>query len=136
MSSAQRAALERINAANDARECEPAPLAVLYLEDGTEKPLPTRWVVCPVCAGKGSHVNPAIDGHGLTAEDFDQDPDFAEDYAAGVYDQTCNKCLGRTTVRAVDLDRLSPEDLAAYQRQQREAAECDAIARSEFMRGA
>ena len=136
MSSAQRALLERMNAAHDARECEPADAPVLYLEDGTEKPLPTRWVVCPVCDGKGSHVNPAIDGHGLTAEDFDQDPDFAEDYAAGVYDQVCNKCEGRTTVRAVDLDRLSPEDLAAYQRQQREEANLRAMERAEFIRGA
>jgi hypothetical protein len=81
-------------------------------------------------------VNPAIDCHGISAEEFAEDPDFAESYAAGEYDQTCNKCQGRTTVRAVDLDALSPEDLAAYERQQREDAEDDAMARAEFIRGA
>lgn len=57
-----------------------------------------RWIVCPVCEGKGTHVNPDIDANGLTAEDFDEDPDFAEDYRSGVYDVTCYTCKGRTTV--------------------------------------
>jgi hypothetical protein len=136
VSSAQRAMLERMNAANDARECEPADAPVLYLEDGTEKKLPTRWVVCPVCDGKGSHVNPAIDCHGISAEEFAEDPDFAESYAAGEYDQTCNKCQGRTTVRAVDLDALTPEERAAYQRQQRDDADYEAMRRAEIRAGA
>jgi len=131
-----RAALERINAANDPRECEPADAPVLYLEDGTEKPLPTRWVVCPVCKGAGSHVNPSIDCGGISAEDFDQDPEFTDAYARGVYDVTCHKCEGRTTVRAVNLEALTPEELKAYQRQERDRRELDAMERAEFMRGA
>ena len=43
--------------------------------------IPATYAVCDRCEGKGSHVNPAIDGNGLSAEDFDeQGPDFREDY--------------------------------------------------------
>jgi DnaJ-class molecular chaperone len=56
------------------------------------------WEVCGTCDGKGTHVNPSIDSHGLSREDFDEDPDFAEDYFNGVHDVTCYECNGRTTV--------------------------------------
>jgi hypothetical protein len=56
------------------------------------------WEVCPTCEGKGSHVNPSIDAHGLTAVDFYEDPDFAESYFRGDYDQPCNECGGRRVV--------------------------------------
>lgn len=35
-----------------------------------ELELPGHYEVCPRCEGKGKHVNPAIDGNGLSAEDF------------------------------------------------------------------
>lgn len=120
----------------DSRNCQRAQPPVLYLADGTEKALPVKWVVCPVCDGEGEHINPAIDCGGLTAEDFAEDPDFAEGYVRGDYKQPCNRCGGRTTVPEVDLDRLSAEDGALFERQQREAAEYDAIERAERMRGA
>lgn len=56
------------------------------------------WDVCPTCAGSGSHVNPSIDSHGLTAEDFHDDPDFAGDYIRGHYDVQCYNCHGRRVV--------------------------------------
>lgn len=56
-----------------------------------EKP---RWIICVVCDGEGSTVNPSIDGNGLTREDFDDDPDFAEEYMAGTYDIACRACGG------------------------------------------
>lgn len=117
MSSAQRAALECMNAYHDSRECDAVEAPVLYLEDGTEKKLPMKWAVCHVCNGKGTHVNPSIDSGGLTSEDFAEDPDFAEEYFAGTYDQTCNACKGRTTVAVVDEDRISPADLKLYREQ-------------------
>jgi hypothetical protein len=128
--------LERLNWANDARNCEPDAAPVLYLDDGTEVPLPTRWAVCSVCEGKGTHVNPSIDCDGLTAEDFADDPDFAEDYMAGTYDQTCNRCKGRTTERVVDLDKMPADQRAAYEKQCREDAQQRAEERSEYLRGA
>jgi hypothetical protein len=56
------------------------------------------YEVCPTCDGKGTHVNPSIDCCGLTAEDFAEDPDFAESYHRGMYDQPCNQCRGRRVV--------------------------------------
>ncbi len=57
-----------------------------------------RFEVCPTCDGRGSHVNPSIDAHGLTAEDFYEDPDFRDEYFGGAYDQPCNECGGASTV--------------------------------------
>lgn len=55
-----------------------------------------RYEVCPRCDGKGTHVNPSIDGNGLTYEDFEREgPTFREDYFAGVYDVTCYNCEGK-----------------------------------------
>lgn len=90
---------------------------ILYLDDGTELELPTRWEVCPTCDGRGSHVNPSIDAGGITAEEMHEDPDFADSYFRGAYDVKCYQCGGRTTVPAVDWDALSPEHRAAYEKQ-------------------
>jgi hypothetical protein len=61
------------------------------------------WLLCPVCNGEGTTVNPNIDANGLTAEDFNEDPDFREDYMSGVYDITCAACNG---MRVVKMERL------------------------------
>lgn len=75
--------------------------------------LPGKMEVCPRCEGKGSHVNPAVDGNGLTREDFDEDPDFAEDYFGGVFDICCEECKGMRVVCVPDIfdheDRVLPE---------------------------
>jgi hypothetical protein len=71
------------------------------------------WIVCPVCNGEGKTVNPNIDAHGLTREDFDEDPDFAEDYMAGVYDITCAACNG---MRVVKRQRIRQLEQAAEDR--------------------
>ncbi len=85
--------------------------------------LPTTWEVCPLCQGDGHHVNPSIDAHGLSAEDFYDDPDFAEDYFSGVYDQPCNECHGRTTVKVANLEAMPEELRDAYQQQCEDVAE-------------
>ena len=69
--------------------------------------LPVRFEVCGRCNGHGCHVNPAIDGHGLTAEDFRDDPDFEEGYFSGRYDVTCEVCDGVRVLPEVDEDRLT-----------------------------
>jgi hypothetical protein len=71
------------------------------------------WEVCGTCNGKGTHVNPGIDAHGLSREDFDADPDFREEYFSGAYDIPCNECHGRTTVAIADPDHNTPEALEA-----------------------
>lgn len=57
-----------------------------------------EWEVCPTCGGRGSHVNPSIDCNGLSAEDFHDDPDFAESYFSGAYDVPCYECGGKNVV--------------------------------------
>jgi hypothetical protein len=64
------------------------------------------WILCPVCEGEGKTVNPNIDDNGLTREDFDEDPDFAQDYINGVYDITCNACGGMRVVKPSRIKEL------------------------------
>lgn len=71
--------------------------------------LPATWGVCSTCSGKGSHVNPSIDAGGLSPEVFREDPDFAENYFSGTYDQSCNECHGKRVTPQVDWDAV-PED--------------------------
>lgn len=101
-----------------------------------EEELPMKWGVCHVCDGKGKHVNPSIDAGGLSAEDFHDDPDFAEDYMRGTYDVTCNGCNGRTTVPVVDWDALDPTRRKAYEEQLKEECLDHAERLSEIRMGA
>jgi len=84
-----------------------------YGEDDELIVVPAKWEVCGLCDGRGSHVNPSIDAHGLSPEDFAEDPGFAEDYFSGVYDETCRRCNGRTTEPTVDWDGCSKEQKKA-----------------------
>jgi len=83
--------------------------------------LPAHREVCPLCQGKGSHVNPAIDAHGITSDEFDEDPEFRESYLRGVYDVPCYECDGKRVVPVVDREGLTPEQKA-------DLAEVDEIA--------
>lgn len=65
-----------------------------------------KWKICPVCRGDGKTVNPNIDAHGLTANDFAEDPDFAENYFRGNYDIECAACKGSGKIRPGDHKRL------------------------------
>ena len=60
------------------------------------------FCICGECRGSGKHVNRAIDGNGLPSE-FQDDPDFMEEYRAGMYDVVCEACGGRRVM-------LEPED--------------------------
>ncbi|MAG27855.1 hypothetical protein CMI47_20200 [Candidatus Pacearchaeota archaeon] len=66
-----------------------------------------KRIVCEICRGRGEIVNPAIDASGLTAEDFDEDPEFYENYMSGAYDTLCSGCQGLR----VQLIPAYPEDL-------------------------
>ena len=73
-----------------------------------------KWEVCPTCDGNGAHVNPSIDCGGISSDDFYDDPDFAEAYFGGAYDQTCNECDGRRVVPEVDEDRTDKAMVERY----------------------
>lgn len=66
----------------------------------------SKWMICPACSGEGSCVNPNIDSGGLSADDFRDDPEFAEDYLSGVYDVCCAACSGTGKILSADLQRL------------------------------
>lgn len=76
----------------------------LELEDGSCVVLHTKFEVCPACEGKGKTVNPAIDSHGISPEEFAEDPDFEEAYFNGFYDEQCYHCSGKRVVPTVDYD--------------------------------
>lgn len=82
----------------------------LYTEDGEEEQVvfPAHYEVCYRCRGAGKHVNPSIDGHGISREEFDMDPEFEENYFAGVYDVVCDECNGLRVVAVID-KTLPPE---------------------------
>jgi len=93
--------------------------------------LPARYEVCDTCEGKGSHVNPSIDAHGISGEEFAEDPDFEESYLSGRYDVTCYGCGGMRVVPVVDEDRASKADFVLYEEHADECAAYDAEEASE-----
>lgn len=72
--------------------------------------IPIKFVVCPTCRGRSQYVNPAIDSHGLTQDDFDADPDFMDDYRSGRFNVRCEHCRGASVIpcpiRSDDLKRI------------------------------
>lgn len=81
--------------------------------------LPAHWEICDRCDGDGkssAHLG------SFTREDFDEDPDFMEDYMDGQYDITCEACKGSGKVLEIDEERCTTdEQKAALQRMQEEA---------------
>lgn len=91
----------------------------------TEIVIVAKFDVCPRCSGSGTHVNPAVDGNGISREDFDQDPDFEREYIAGTYDVPCYQCNGKRVVLVPDEDANDAALLKQYYDQR------DAIARED-----
>jgi len=111
-----------------------AMIATVELEDQEGEELeikvPFKFEVCPTCHGRGRHVDPAIDSHGITPEEFTDDPEFAQAYRAGRYDVPCFDCGGDRVVPEVDADRCDPyvrEMIHNIQREKAQAA-MDALA--------
>lgn len=85
--------------------------------------LPAKRIVCPRCDGSGSHVNPNIDGNGITGEEMDQlGEEFRENYMSGFYDVTCEECHGRNVIEEIDRDQLTPKMLKRLEDMEREEA--------------
>lgn len=93
---------------------------IVWVDDeDVEHHLLCKWEVCGTCRGNGKHVNPSIDASGLTAEDFHEDPDFAEMYVRGDYDVICNECDGLRVVPVLDVEN-NPKELVEKYHQYRE----------------
>ena len=89
---------------------EKAMTLTIYEDDEAEFTVPAKYDVCGTCDGKGSHVNPSIDAHGISPEEFAEDPDFREDYFGGAYDVACNECRGKRVVPVADEGLMTPEE--------------------------
>lgn len=96
---------------------------------------PATLEVCHRCEGRGTHVNEAIDGNGLTARDFDEDPDFRSDYMSGLYDVTCTHCQGRNVAAVIDWNSMSPEQTLFMQAWQDDEAHWRAVEAAERRMG-
>ena len=125
--------IENLNFLADSRNHPGERLTVEI--DGIEHELPSKWQLCSVCEGKGTHVNPSIDAGGISAEQFADDPEFAEEYFSGSYDVTCQRCQGRTTERVVDWARVPKNLRKAYEKQQEADAAYERERRAEIAFG-
>lgn len=68
-------------------------------DDGVTRTFRCQTAVCGTCDGKGAHVNPSVDAdHGITSEEFNDDPDFRDAYFSGAYDVRCCECKGERVV--------------------------------------
>ena len=109
----------------------------LFDEEGEEEQvsLPAKMEVCGRCDGEGTHVNPAIDGNGISSEQMDEwsspDWDFREEYMRGTYDVRCEECKGANVVPVVDEERCDPELLKRYHKHLQDEWESKAIDRAE-----
>jgi hypothetical protein len=70
--------------------------------------LPSCWEICDRCRGSGTHDHPAF-SNGFSQEDFDEDPDFRDEYMAGRYDVRCEECDGTGKVLAPDESAMTDE---------------------------
>lgn len=122
--------LEDFNYHNDPRNCDAVQEPTVFVtdENGNDilKPLPWKYEVCDVCDGKGTHVNPSIDCGGISREEFQEDPDFEEEYFSGSYDMPCNACDGKRVVPVVDRENCDPDLLAEYDEQLQDEADSNA----------
>lgn len=79
------------------------------IEMGDEQ-IPAAWQICGRCHGDGTHVNPAIDGNGISTDDECwEDDDFREGYFSGRYDVSCYECGGSGKTLEPDMDACTPE---------------------------
>ena len=105
-------------------------------EEEFGKKMPTKAEVCPGCHGKGTHVNRAVDGHGISPEEFAEDPDFEEAYFAGVYDVICDTCGGANVIWVHDESLMTAEQIEYVREYIEGIYESYAISRQERMMGA
>lgn len=80
--------------------------------------------VCGRCNGTSKIVHPSVDSHGISEQEFAEDPDFAEDYWSGAYDILCPECKGQNVVPVLQLPENIEkivngwyEDQASYDRE-------------------
>ena len=97
--------------------------------------IPSTVKVCFTCEGRGSHVNPDIDSHGITASEMSElGEDFEESYFSGVYDVVCTQCKGNKGIAVVNANACNPEQIELVKEEQ-EWIDRENLARSMRERG-
>lgn len=67
--------------------------------------VPVIFEVCPTCDGRGQYVNPSIDSHGISAQEWNEwDDEDRISYFRGGYDIPCAECGGRRVVPKPDIN--------------------------------
>lgn len=98
-----------------AKECYPSlsQKAISLIDEDGCVAVPIEFVVCSTCNGTGTHVNPSIDAHGITAEEWDRDWDYEdrEAYMRGMYDVPCYECQGERVVPEIKTKDI-PEEMS------------------------
>ena len=92
--------------------------------------LPAKHSVCWRCFGCGVHDHEAF-SNGISPQEFDEDPDFAEQYFRGDYDVPCSVCKGLRVILEVDTEQLSPKMLERFYRAEEAKARNEAEDRAE-----
>jgi RecJ-like exonuclease len=95
-------------------------VAIILVDDGegceTEVEIPIEFDVCDTCEGKGTHVNPSIDAHGITEDEWGQwDSDEQEFYMSGGYDVECHECAGKRVIPVPAETRMTDEQKTALE---------------------
>ncbi len=112
----------------------------VYEDDGSEEEVafPATLVVCSMCEGTATVVNPSIDAGGLSGSDL-EDGEFVSSYFRGHYDIACPSCSGQRVVPVIDEKACGDElkdALERLRRQEEEEAACEAASRYERAMGA
>lgn len=143
-----QAAIDRMNYESDRRVRASGKHDDLHLDEdsmtalveiGGEKkgPVNFEYETCPTCRGTGTHVDPSVDAGGLSREDFARDPEFAERYAKGSYDQPCNECDGKRVVPRLRPDGEEQEAIVErYHQMEQAESSTREMQRAERMMGA
>ena len=83
-------------------------------DDGNEVEVhvPFKWEICDRCRGDSTHVNPSIDGNGITASEWEEewDDESREMYMSGGYDVACHDCGGSSKVKEPDESVLTEDE--------------------------
>jgi len=97
--------------------------------DGTQfRGVSTEIVICGDCEGRGVMT---LRPFAFTADDFAEDPDFADDYRDGFYDEPCDTCDGLGRYYALKGTQQHPEVIEGFSRWLNMVAEDEAISRAE-----
>lgn len=58
--------------------------------------------ICSRCSGSGKVLSGSLEGAVISQEEFNEDPEFCEQYHSGFYDKICPDCSGTGCILNID----------------------------------